>query len=118
VKFSATCDTRALEQAIDQATRSLLEGLEDGVGAAAHALRDEAKRNAPVGETGKLRDGIGAHVTGLQAEVAVFDRKVTYATFVEHGTSKQPAQPFMLPAAEVERRRFVKRLVKAVEKRL
>lgn len=118
MSFSVTADTKALRKAFSEAGVAILKGLEDGVVDAAHALRDDAKRSAPVGETGKLRDGIGAHVEGLDAEVAVFDPDAYYAPFVEHGTSKQPAQPFMLPAAERARKQFTKRLAAAVEKRL
>jgi len=117
VSFSVTADTTALRKAFSEAAVAISQGLEDGVAESAHALRDDAKRNAPV-ETGKLRDGIAAHVEGLKAEVAVFDLDAYYSQFVEFGTSKQPAQPFMLPAVEAERKRFVKRLNKAVKKRL
>ena len=118
MSFSATADLKALRKAFSEAAVAISQGLEDGVSESAHALRDDAKRNAPVGETGKLRDGIAAHVEGLKAEVAVFDLDAYYSQFVEFGTSKQPAQPFMLPAVEAERKRFVKRLNKAVKKRL
>lgn len=116
MKFSVTADTSKLSVGVEQALEAVLAGLEEGVADAAHALRDDAKRTVPV-DTGKLRDGIGARVKGLKAEVAVFDRDTYYGQWVEHGTSSRPAQPFMLPAAERERSRFVKRLIAAVGKR-
>lgn len=66
------------------------------------AVRDDAVSGAPV-DTGELRDGIVGKPMGLDGEVRATTR---HSDFVEHGTSKDPAQPFMAPAAERSRKRF------------
>lgn len=66
----------------------------------AEAVRDNAKRRAPV-DTGALRDSIEMHAEGdrtFVVEVGQF-----YGAFVEYGTSRAPAQPFLTPAFEEER---------------
>ena len=59
-----------------------------------------AKRNCPV-DTGRLRSSITNEV-GQDGEglVAVIGTNVEYAPYVELGTSKMAAQPFLLPALE------------------
>ena len=73
-----------------------------------HETRDDAKRGAPF-KTGTLRESIQAEYDEklIRGRVAATAR---YAGFVEHGTEDTPEQPFMLPAAEVSRRRFPKRV--------
>lgn len=62
-----------------------------------------AKRLCPV-DTGRLRssitNAIGHDEQGL---VAVIGTNVEYAAFVELGTSKMPAQPYLRPALEAGR---------------
>lgn len=66
------------------------------------ALRVEgaAKRLCPV-DTGRLRSSI-TNELGTDAEglVAVIGTDVEYAPYVELGTSRMAAQPFLLPALE------------------
>lgn len=62
----------------------------------------EAKANAPVRD-GVLRDGIHSRVGGLSGTVATSAR---HSGFMEFGTYKDQAQPYMRPAAETSRRRF------------
>ena len=59
-----------------------------------------AKRNCPV-DTGRLRSSITNEI-GQDGEglVAVIGTNVEYAPYVELGTSKMAAQPFLLPALE------------------
>jgi HK97 gp10 family phage protein len=91
--------------------------------AVAQAVKESAaevestmKRTVPV-DTGDLQRGIETKSSGeMTAEVGVFKKELYYAQFVEHGTSSAPAQPFMLPAAEAERRRFPQRVQAAVKK--
>lgn len=55
---------------------------------------DRAKRIVPV-DTGELRDHISA-VTSSEGNFVVADTE--YAAFVELGTSKQAAQPYLRPS--------------------
>lgn len=92
------------------------DALETVVAEAADAVRDDAHRDVPVGDAPfHLKDAIGVHQEGLEAEVGVFDHRAHYGLFVEFGTSKMRPQPFMQPAAERERTRFPDRVRKAIK---
>lgn len=80
---------------------------------------DDVRRGAPV-KTGTLRDSVQAEYdeAALSGTVAVTAR---YAKFVENGTDDTPAQPFIVPASEITRKRFPRRVkaeVKATLERL
>lgn len=62
------------------------------------AIESGAKQLAPV-DTGQLRSSIKGKVSGFEGEVTAL---AEHAPFVEFGTRKMPAQPYMLPAAEQE----------------
>jgi HK97 gp10 family phage protein len=67
-------------------------------------IEADAKQRAPV-DTGALRNSIQATMTGdLSAEVMP---GVNYAVFVEYGTSRASAQPYLTPAAEAHRQPFI-----------
>lgn len=68
---------------------------------AAYKVETDAIRRCPV-DTGRLRASIthamGTDPTGLFADVLT---DVEYAPYVEFGTSRAPAQPFLRPALDV-----------------
>lgn len=75
-------------------------------------LEAQAKVRAPV-DTGALRNSIQGTATGeLSGQVAV---GVEYGAVVELGTSTQPAQPFLGPAAEAVRPGFEAAVAKVLE---
>lgn len=83
-----------------QATEDLNKRLKDVMLKPAMVIRDEAKDLVPV-RTGKLRDAIYAEPgisTKPDAIAGVAVRRVPYAIYVEHGTSRMAAQPFFRPA--------------------
>lgn len=70
--------------------------------AGAQVIRDRAKAIAPR-RTGLLADNIFAGKRRTKAPSAVVGirrKKVPYCWFVEYGTPKMAAQPFMRPAAQ------------------
>ncbi len=70
----------------------------------AYEIEGEAKVRAPV-DTGALRASIEtSHPARTRSEVAT---GVEYGVYQEYGTVKMPAQPFMTPAAEAARPRFM-----------
>lgn len=79
---------------------------------AAFDVQAQAKQRAPV-DTGALRTSIGVEMTGpLSAEVAT---AMDYAEYVEYGTSKMGAQPYMTPAAEAVRPGFERAMGQIVQ---
>jgi HK97 gp10 family phage protein len=70
----------------------------------AYAIRDRAIADAPVGETGDLKASIGARAVGPYTRIIYSN--VRYDVFVEYGTGKMAAQPFMAPAADAEEEKF------------
>lgn len=73
-----------------------------------------AQSLAPV-RSGALRDSIDGTVGPNQIRVFA---DTDYASFVEEGTSKQPAQPFMKPAFDIARPKLSARTRKALRKKL
>jgi HK97 gp10 family phage protein len=58
---------------------------------------DGAKRSVPV-RTGQLRSSIRSAREGAHLILSAGDSRAPYASYVELGTSRAPAQPFMRPA--------------------
>ena len=58
---------------------------------------EDAKHYCPV-RTGALRDSIRKEVTAEAVNVVAGGGAVDYAGYVEYGTSKMPAQPYLRPA--------------------
>ncbi|WP_288484775.1 HK97-gp10 family putative phage morphogenesis protein [uncultured Novosphingobium sp.] len=71
-----------------------------------------AKSLVPV-RTGELRDSIDGRVTATSVEVFA---TAEHARFVEEGTSKMEAQPFMGPAWEQTKGKLQKRIAQAIRK--
>ena len=81
--------------AVDQA---LNEAIQRGLEACGLQAEGYAKMLCPV-DTGNLRNSI-THTTDTQAQEAYIGTTVEYAPYVEYGTVKTKAQPFLHPAAE------------------
>ncbi|WP_017602207.1 HK97-gp10 family putative phage morphogenesis protein [Nocardiopsis lucentensis] len=71
---------------------------------AGQGLEDGMKALAPV-DTGRLRDSIRHEVEGTTATAGP-GREVDYAIFVEFGTSRMPAQPYVRPVVQAEKLLF------------
>jgi HK97 gp10 family phage protein len=80
-------------------------GVQQTVAETALLIETDAKLFAPV-DTGRLRASIHAEIApnGLSATV---EAGVDYAVFLEFGTRRQRAQPFLFPAYEKNRLAFV-----------
>lgn len=99
-------------------TQTRLKSLTGELQAAVAAAVREAAEDVQAGmrsrvavDTGALQAGIKVKkVDDLNYQVGAFDKDLYYAEFIEHGTSSAPAQPFALPAAEVERKRLPERV--------
>lgn len=76
--------------------RELINKLTSGLQKATLAVESQARRDCPV-DTGRLRSSITSRVEG---STGIIGTNVEYAAFVEHGTDKTGAQPFLFPAVE------------------
>ena len=81
-------------QAKTELEQKMLQGLET-IGLVAEGY---AKRLCPV-DTGRLRNSI-THAVEESEHAAYIGSNVEYAPYVELGTSRQKAQPYLKPAAE------------------
>lgn len=63
---------------------------------AVRAALDEARISAPR-RTGKLSNSLHSRE---ENETSILSAKTPYAAFVERGTRRVPARPFLLPAAQ------------------
>ena len=114
------------------------KALNGAVGAAARVLRDEAMRNVPV-DTGNLKGAIrsqkkktpskyiGKHQVNIKprGRVTILTRgrnrrssSTYYAKFIEEGSSKTPARPFMRTAFAAKRGDSVKTFQKTLDRRI
>lgn len=84
-------NAKLIESAINRAIAVALEE----IGLAAERF---AKRACPV-DTGRLRNSI-THIIRTDDDSAFIGTNVEYATYVENGTSRVKARPFLKPAAE------------------
>ncbi len=79
-----------------------MNAVEQAMTESGELLVSTAQGNAPVGETGNLRAGIHLESvvrSGLKVTATVATGGETdYAGYVEGGTSKMDAQPYMAPA--------------------
>ena len=106
--------TAALRRDLARIPRQVAEAAQTAVMAAADAVADDARTQAPV-LTGALRDSITVQTD--EPDVVV-DARADYAGYVEFGTSDAPAQPFLGPAVETERTKLLNRIIVSVRRRL
>ena len=71
------------------------------------AIETTAKIKVPV-DTGALRASIQSEMTGDTEGMVATD--IEYSVYQEYGTSKMAATPYMTPAAENERRHWLRKL--------
>lgn len=98
-------DTEEASQGIQRAIDRALEE----IGLAAEGY---AKRACPV-DTGNLRNSI-AHAVESADNAVYIGTNVEYAPYVELGTSRQKAQPFLRPAASEHGAQYRQVLKKAL----
>ena len=99
-----------LKAALAKAGSDTRRGAEEAVAEEVEAIRADARRIAPH-RTGDLERHIDSEADGLHGTVK---SKARHAGFVEHGTYKDKAQPYMRPASELARRRLPKRAAEVI----
>lgn len=92
---------------LDRLGENTSKTLKEAVMKGAEIVREDASRRAPR-RTGKLSQSIiveSAEVEPDYASVKIGPNKgAFYGTFVERGTSKMPAKPFLRPAWDANKR--------------
>ena len=73
------------------------KAMHNGLTAVGMTAEGHAKKNCPV-DTGRLRNSISTAVDDSE-EAAYIGTNVEYAPYVELGTSRMAARPFLKPAA-------------------
>jgi HK97 gp10 family phage protein len=86
--------------------------IERGIQKGCLRVEASAKLNAPV-DTGNLRASITTDVQGLQGEVGT---NVEYAAYMELGTSKMKAHPYLYPALAENKDKIVKDISDSISK--
>ena len=99
---------------VDGLVAKLPHRVEAVVAKAALDTEARAKMLAPV-DTGNLKNSIGSSIQGTHAEVGPTAK---YGEFVEMGTSRTPAQPYMGPATDVVAPQMIKALEYLVEEEM
>lgn len=96
--------TKTVTANLTKAAAAIEGAVGDAVRKAAMEVERDAKINCPV-DTGILRGSIGAE----EKEPLLFEvgTNVEYAAHVEFGTSKMAAQPYLEPAAETARAKYL-----------
>jgi len=105
-----------LQRDMEKAARELPPGLERKMGRATLLVEREAKQRAsgrpgPMVQTGRLRASITPEVKKLHGEVrGIVGSNVVYAPYVEFGTKRAQAYPYLRPALEAKEEAVVKEL--------
>ena len=97
-------------------TGQVVDGIDSAIGAALEKIgllaENYAERKCPV-DTGNLRGSI-AHEVDTADNAVYIGTNVEYAPYVELGTSRQEAQPFLRPAASEHGEQYRQVLKKAL----
>lgn len=91
---------------LDEIIKTVPGNRNEIVGKAAYHILGNARAKAPV-QTGHLRDNSDVEHNGPTADI---NFHAEYAAYVELGTYKMAAQPFLTPAIEAERQHFIELL--------
>lgn len=102
----------AAQQRLNRLADRIAGATEEAISDFADEVVDHMKGVVPV-DTGKLRDSISKKVDGLK--VTVGPRGVEYASYVENGTSRSPAQPYVAPTVQWVRANGPARIARRIE---
>lgn len=104
-----------LKSNLMQFAAGLPAAIDAGVQETAEQVEETARSLVPV-DTGALRTSIETFGAGGSGERTVeAGQGLGYAAFVEYGTDKAPAQPFLTPAAEQNRPNLTKNVARHIE---
>lgn len=82
-----------------------------------NVIAEEARRLVPV-DTGALQSTIGVEVEGETVNLVAGGDGVDYQAYVEFGTSKMAAQPYMRPAIDTKKNEADKAIAENLVKQM
>lgn len=105
---------------LDKLEKAIVDEIEDIIKKAAEKIRDEAKEKVPE-LTGKLKDPIEIKTLEIKKDeikigIGPVGDDVFYWFFVEYGTSKMEAQPYLRPAFDNNKKAVEKEIAKGLQK--
>jgi len=103
---------RAAQQRLERIADRLAGVTQEAISEFADEVVIHMKGIVPV-DTGKLKGSISKKIEG--SSVTVGPRGVNYAEFVEYGTSRGPAQPYVRPTIEWARANGPKRIANKIK---
>jgi len=108
---------KELKERLKKIEKTATNNIEQALINSALFVERDAKINAPV-DTGRLRQSIThkAENFGSNNPAVTIGTNVEYSKYVEYGTSKAPAQPFLFPAYNENKQKILKELAKAFKK--
>lgn len=95
-------ELRAFHRDLDRAADQVEAKAPSIVEKTAYDIQATGQKIAPV-DTGLLKSSISTDVDGLEAEIGP---TADYGGYVEDGTSRMAAQPYMGPAVDIHKPRF------------
>lgn len=113
VQFKVDVDVQKALNRIERYSAEAQKQVKLEIQKSVYQIASEARKAAPV-DTGGLRSSITGSSNAKAGFVGTVKATAEYAAFVEFGTSKMPAQPFLFPAAEAERPYFESAIRRAV----
>lgn len=109
----------ALQRDFSNLTDKMKRGvLRDALRSAARPVVASAKSKVPV-KSGALKRGIAQRVsvrTNAAEALIGFDRKTFYGRFIELGTSKMSAKPFLRPALDESQQKILEAFYSAINR--
>jgi len=105
---------------LDKLEKAIVNEIEDIIKKAAEKIRDEAKERAPK-LTGQLSDSIEVKTLEIKKDkikigIGPVGDAVFYWFFVEYGTSKMAAQPYLRPAYDNNKKAVEKEIARELQK--
>lgn len=112
-RFEVDVDVQRALNKIERYSAEAQKRVKAQIQKSVYQIASDARKLAPV-DTGNLRSSITGSSNVKAGFAGTVSTNVDYAAFVEFGTRKSPAQPFMFPAAESERPLFEEGMRRAV----
>lgn len=108
---------KQIRERLKKIKKTVSNDIEQALVNSALIVERDAKINAPV-DTGLMRSTITHNLGNEDTNNPYVDiiSPTEYSKYVEFGTSKQPAQPFLFPAYNNNKQKILKEIAKAMKK--